>query len=472
MSIILKAAPLDLSVVGSTGLRQFGGVITEEHLQKLRNTQAVKVYREMADNSSTVGAVLYAISMLIRQADWRIDPAGDSPEAKEQAEFVDSCIKDMSHTLQDMVAEALSMLTYGWSLLEIVYKVRRGPDSVDPRFRSKHDDGKVGWRKFPLRSQDTLYHWEMDEEDNGLRAMVQMDPYQSRYGLHRIPIEKALLFRTSAHKGNPEGRSLLRTAFIDWFYQKRMTEIEAVGIERDMTGLMMMQVPMEMLSSGASDAHKAMLRQLEDMLSKLKRSEREFAIVPSEVDGENKPTGFKLGLLATGGRRQIDTDAIIARFTRNITMTMLADFLLLGSEAVGSYALSSDKTKLFSYAIGAMMDTVADVFSRFAIPRLMELNGVPHRLWPHMAHGDVETPNLADVSAYITALASTGMLRPSRQLESKLLEIGNLPQPPDDAGELPLPGEDEMSAAWAQAQREARESQAPGGQGPATGALT
>lgn len=456
MSKVLKAATLDLEVLGSTGLRHFGGILNEEFLARLRGTQAVRIYREMADNSSTVGAVLYAISMLIRQATWRVEPAGDSPEAKEQAEFVDSCIKDMSQTLQDLVSEALSMLTYGWSFLETVYKLRRGPDSTDPRYRSKHDDGKVGWRKFPLRSQDTLDHWELDEEDNGLRAMWQMDPYALRAGLMRIPIEKALLFRTAQHKGSPEGRSILRTSVVDWFFLKRLSEIEAVGVERDMTGLLTMEVPLQLLHPGASDAEKAQRRALEEMLSALKRDQREFAMVPQEADQDGKPTGYKLKLLATGGRRQIDTDSIIGRYMRNITMAMLADFLMLGSQSVGSWALSSDKTRLFSYALGAIMDTVSDVFTRFAIPRLMELNGVPSKLWPSLVHGDIETPPLADVAAYITALATAGMLRPNRPLESKLLEIGNLPQPPEDAGDFPLPGEDQLAAAWAEAQREAR----------------
>lgn len=456
MSNILKAASLDLEVLGSTGLKQYGGIVDEEFLARLRGMQAVKVYREMTDNSSTVGAVLYSISMLIRQVEWRINPAGDSPEAKEQAEFVDGCLKDMSQTLQDVVSEALSMLPYGWAFLETVYKLRRGPESSDARYRSKHDDGKVGWRKFSIRSQDTLDHWELDEEDNGLRAMWQMDPYRFRMGLTRIPIEKALLFRPSQHKGNPEGRSILRTSVVDWFFLKRLKEIEAIGIERDMTGLLTMEVPETLLSPGAKPEEKALRVVLESMLSALKRDQREYAMVPTEVDRDGKPTGFKLKLLATGGRRQIDTDAIVQRYMRNITMAMLADFLMLGAQSVGSFALSSDKTKLFSYALGAIMDSISDVFTRFAIPRLMELNGVPFRLWPSLGHGDIETPPLADVAQYITALATSGMLRPNRALESKLLEFGGLPQPPEDAGDFPLPGEDQLAAAWAEAQREAR----------------
>jgi hypothetical protein len=52
--------------------------------------------------------------------------------------------------------------------------------------------------------------------------MVQMAP--PRYQTTVIPIEKSLLFRTSIAKGNPEGVSLLRTAYRSWYFKKRLEE--------------------------------------------------------------------------------------------------------------------------------------------------------------------------------------------------------------------------------------------------------
>ncbi len=73
----------------------------------------------------------------------------------------------------------LSFLDYGWSYFEIIYKLRKGKTD-DPTTRSQFDDGKVGWRKFGLRAQDTLESWVFDEADGGLRGMNQLDQTTGR----------------------------------------------------------------------------------------------------------------------------------------------------------------------------------------------------------------------------------------------------------------------------------------------------
>jgi hypothetical protein len=438
---VTKHARLDLNVHGTSGLKQYGGWIIEEFLPRLQGRQGVLVYREMVDNSSIIGATRYAIQTLIRQVDWRVEPAEDTPEAREWAEFVEQCLDDMSHTLEEFFVEALSHLDYGWAFHELVYKMRRGPDASSPQLRSKYDDGKIGWRKIPIRSQDTLDRWEFDPEDNGVRGMWQFDPYSQKQSQLYIPIEKALLFRIGGGKGNPEGRSLYRNCVLDYFKYKRIVDIEAVGIERDMTGLIDMQVPIEILTAQAGTAEAQIRAELERMLSSVKRDEREFVMRPTKLDQDGKPTGYDLGLLATGGRRQIDTNDIALRYQNNMLMSVMAQFLQLGTKDVGSFALASSQTSLFAVALGAIMDSMAAVINRFAIPRLMNLNGVPGNLHPHIVHGDIESPPLNEVAAYITALATAGMLTPNKPLERKLLEIGNLPAPAVDEEDQPLPGE-------------------------------
>jgi hypothetical protein len=438
-ALLHKSMPLDLGIHGTTGLKQYGGWVVEEFLPRLQGRQGVLVYREIVDNSSVHGAIKFAIESLLRQVEWRVEPSGDSPEAREQAEFVEGALDDMSHTFEDLLVEILSHLWYGWSYHEIVYKLRRGPDASSSAARSKFDDGKVGWRKLPIRSQDTLDRWEFDPADNGVRGMWQMDPYTG--GRAFIPIEKALLFRAGVHKSNPEGRSIFRNSILDHFKLKRISDIEAVGIERDMTGLLDMQVPMEILTASAGSVEAQIRSELERMLATVKRDEREFVMRPTEVDQDGKPTGYKLQLLATGGRRQIDTTEVKNYYVRRILQTVLFQFLELGQET-GSWSLASSMTKLSSVALGAVMDSITAVLNRFAIPRLMDLNGVPSDLHPHIVHGDIESPPLDEVAQYITALATAGMLSPTKQLERKLLEIGRLPAPPIAQEDRPLPGEE------------------------------
>jgi len=156
-------ATSDFKELGSTGLRRSGGTVYEEFLTSLRGIRGARVYREMADNDPTIGSMLFAIEKVITRLEWRIDPYSDDSQDgetqqtdKEVAEFVSSCLNDMSDSWDATLSQILSMLVFGYSYHEIVYK-KRGGDSTDPTKRSKFNDGKIGWRKMPIRSQETLY---------------------------------------------------------------------------------------------------------------------------------------------------------------------------------------------------------------------------------------------------------------------------------------------------------------------------
>ena len=110
--------------------------------------RGVEVFKEMSENDDIVGAVLFAIEMLMRQVEWNIKEAGNTEADKRAAEFIYSCMHDMDETWTDFISEVLSFLTFGWSYHEIVYKRRMGA-TRRPETKSKYDDGLIGWRKLP-----------------------------------------------------------------------------------------------------------------------------------------------------------------------------------------------------------------------------------------------------------------------------------------------------------------------------------
>ena len=408
-----------LNEIGRTGLNHWGGRISEEFLPELRGTQGVRVYTEMAENDDVVGAILFAIKMLIRQASWSVQAGGKEKSDIKAAEFVESCLHDMTSTWTDTISEILSFLPYGWSVVELCYKRRMG-HKRDVRLDSKFDDGLIGWLKLPLRSQESLYEWEFDEHDN-LTAFVQMPA--PRFEIIRIPTEKFLLFRTESRKDNPEGRSVLRNAYRAWFFKKKIQELEGVGIERDLAGFPVPTAP-EGLEIW-SPANAGLLAKCNDFVSNIRRD---------SLEGLTIPAGWKLELLSTGGARQFDTSAIISRYDNRIAMTVLADFLFLGHEAVGSFALSSDKTELFAMAIGAYLDIICETFNRNAIPRLIELNakhfaGLSE--YPKLIHGDIETQDLTQLGAFLKETVGLGLITPDDSLEEFLREQASLPMKTD-----------------------------------------
>ena len=106
-----------MAEIGRIGQKRWNGVFYEEFLRDLQGIRGVEVYREMANNDDTIGAILFAIKMLIRHTVWNIEPGGDSAKDREAAEFVESCMDDMQSTWTDTISEILSFLVYGWSCM-------------------------------------------------------------------------------------------------------------------------------------------------------------------------------------------------------------------------------------------------------------------------------------------------------------------------------------------------------------------
>ena len=418
--------------LGVTGLRKWGRYIYEEFLTELTGRNAAKIYTEMMSNDAIIGASLTAIEMLIRQVEWRVDPASTSPQDQDYAKFVNEALHDMSQPWHDALSDILSMLGYGWSWHEIVYKRRNGMWAGSGG-KSKFTDGNIAWRKFAIRGQNSLNGWVFDAT-GGVQAMIQLAPGAANEVV--IPIEKSLLFRTRPYKGNPEGRSVLRNAYRSWYYKKRIEEIEAIGVERDLAGLPLAYVDPAILYESASEEEKALKNSILTMLKNVRRDQQEGIMFPRAYD-ENGHSLYDFALTASSGSRQFNTGEIIQRYDQRIAMSMLTDFILLGHEKVGSFALSSDKTDVFATSLAAILHTIADTINRHAIPRLFQLNGWTPELLPELKFNDIETQNLGELGAYLTALTGAGVpLFPDPDLESYLRAAANFPEKSEETVKL------------------------------------
>ena len=412
--------------VGTTGLKRSGGFIDQEWLRQLSSaTLRYRAFSEMRDNDATIGAILYAIETLIRQVEWTVTPAENTDQSRAAAKFLEECMLDVSPNWETFLSEVLSMLPYGFSVFEVVYKIRAGQDQEDPRFNSRYEDGRIGWKRFAVRGQDTVERWDFTTEGQiaGFYQVAAPD-YVETY----IPANKCLLFRTKVERNNPEGRSLLRNAYRSWYFLKRLQEIEAIGVERDLAGLPVMEVPVEIMSPNATSAQSSLRTKLETVIQQIRRDEREGIVMPSHLDREGKPTGYKLSLLSTGGARALNTDQIIRRYESRIAMSVLAEFIMLGLDKSGSFALADSKTDLFATSLRTILQTIQSVFMSEAVRPLFELNPeFPEHCWPSITYGDIETQDLDKLGRYLQSLSAAGLVTPDPTLEDALREMADLP---------------------------------------------
>jgi hypothetical protein len=419
-----------LQILGWTGLKQHGGSLDDEFHRALKGERGKKLLREMADNDPIIGTIIQAVSTFVRQTEVHVRNPSETAEGAAHAEFVAQCLDDMSASFDDVLSEIMrSLIVFGFSYVELVYKLRDG-DNADPRRNSDYDDGKIGWRKWGNRPAETIPRWAFDG-DGGIKGAYQLLP---NGGEVFIPIEKALLFRTEVINGNPEGRSLLRNSFTSYHYVKNMREIEAIGIERDMTGLPVLRVPPSIMASATGTREAQIRADLEKLGQQIRRDERAFMMLPAKEYG-GQTTGYDFELMASPGSHSVDTDTVIRRYESRMAMPLLAEVMFLGvdgSQGLGG-KLGEVKLEMFERSITALLERIAAPINDFAIPRLMRLNGAMGReVYPRFTFGPVSRPRLAELGTFLQQVASASVVVPDRTLENYVREQAGLPEAEDE----------------------------------------
>ncbi|MFC5358080.1 phage portal protein family protein [Azospirillum himalayense] len=413
-----------LTEVGRGGLRQWGGYIYDDEDPQLRGLQAIRKYREMTKDP-TIAAMLFALTALFRSVSWRIEASGDTPAHREARDFVDGVLfEDMEHTWEDFVADAVTMFPYGFAPFEMVYRKRTGtPKGADPLAGSQYKDGKIGLRKIALRSQDTVQRWWFDPESDGLLGLYQLDPVRGREV--QIPMERLVLIRTTANRGNPEGKSILEPA-VRPYTALRMFENAEASVAVRAGGIVTLEIPV-------GDYNDPTKRASWEQLAKEMADDRAgFILLPTIVDKEGKKVdAYKVDYTVADGRRSGDFSIIIGRKKQEMASVALADFILLGHNNKGALNLSTDKTNLLREAVMSYLRGIAAQVNRVVIPRLWAVNGLPRDTMPKAVPGDLDKANLQVLGTFLTAMTGAGMVMDDA-LEDALRAAANLPLKPKE----------------------------------------
>ncbi|MCM1497293.1 MAG: phage portal protein [Clostridium sp.] len=423
------------------GVSVVGGIPNNYDYDKaLQGDRALKVYKEMGDNDSTTAALLITIEMLFRRIGWIIDLPHDVrgiEEAEAQREFIHEVLfQDMDSTFDDIVSNIMSMLQYGYSIFEVVYKIRDKKNSLFP-------DKKLGVKKISFMPQDTRYRWDI-KNDGTILAFEQQAPDTGK--IITVPYSKCLHFKCKSANGNPEGKSILRGAYRPWYFLKRTQDYEAIGVERELNGVPVIRVPDSLIKSAFNGDESAAtaLEAYKKIARDLKANSQAGVVIPSDVyqDTEGKPSSNKkvdVELLSNRGTRAIDTDRIIQRYQQDIARSVIASFIMLGGSERGSFALAESQTSLFLAAIEAWTEVIANEFNRKLIPFLISVNGMNTDYMPYIRPGELQPQTFDNLASSIMKLAQAGMpLFPDSVLENYLREKGGLPLlDPEYNGQIP-----------------------------------
>ena len=425
-----------LSEAGYSGLRVFAGVTSDELKQELNFPASVNTFKKMSYHS-TINAALTLYESLVLKADWKVvPPENATEEEKKQTEFIRQCTEDMEHSWSDFIRDVLSCNIYGFSVHEKVYRRRNSANG------SVYNDDLIGWRKLPIRTQETIQKFMFSQDGNSILGVQQnislvQDPYGRYAGrdpLVNLPMSKILLFRTGRHRGDPFGKSLLRDAYLAWRYLTALEEIEANGVAKDMVGLPVLSIPAQYLSADATPEQKSVRMYWENALRNLQQNQQSAVMLPSAFDPETRQPLFDLKLLSVDGKKGFDTTKVKEYYKNLILTSLFADLLTMGQSATGSYSLGSIKTSLVGLLIENLVKTIADTLNNDLIKQTYQLNGWDASRRCRLDYDNLEAPDMEEFSKFVQRVASVGFMTKDLDTVNRIREnmgMDHLPEGTD-----------------------------------------
>lgn len=415
-----------LAEAGYLGLNIYAGLSEDEIKKELNFPASIQTYKQMSYHS-TVNSALTLFDNLVGKADWKFKAPKDATEAElEQARVINEMMQDMEgQTWADFISDALSANVFGFSVHEKVYRRRLKSNG------SKFDDGLIGWKKLPIRNQETIQRFVFSDDGNDILGVRQdltqvSDPY-NRYAKRTtnvvvLPRSKIMLFRAGKHKGDPYGKSPLRDAYLAWRFLSVIEEIEANGIAKDLAGLPVLKLPPQYLAADASPEQKAIRAYYENVMRNLQMNQQSALILPQAYDQDTRQPLFSLELLSLNGSKAMDTSKIKEYYKNLILTSLFADLLVMGQTGGGSFALGQIKSSLSGNAAEAMLKRITQVINDELIRQTYDLNGWDTSRMGYMDYDNIQTEDLESFSKAIQRYASTGMLEIDRPVLNRVRE--------------------------------------------------
>lgn len=371
---------------GRSGLQYWmPGWIRRDFLSELQGPALMKVYEEMGSNDAYCGAALNAYSMFLRRANWKVDPVVDENKDNGSMEFLDQSMNDMAHSWQTIIATAgKPTLQFGFAPFEKIFKIRQG-EQDDDRFSSNYDDGAVSWSNLAFRSPDSIFHWDYDPLDvTRLLGFTQLAAPD--WHVQFIPIEKIINLRAEPGRDNPEGRSILRTAWRSWRTKTVMEDLRNIAADRGGAGIPWAEVPANICNAplvyAANPTDPAAIEALNSYnslvatMENITQDTQKWVITPQIWDDKTGNPLIKIGFLQPSQGADIIghiTSSIDAE-AKAILISTMTEFQALGMGGTGSLALSRDKTDNFTLAVDATLAAFMESINQQAVRQLFRLN--------------------------------------------------------------------------------------------------
>lgn len=388
----------------------FGTLNTGEHVSALDGVSGRPTYDEMVRSNPQLAAVMAAVSLPVLRNDYRVEPPTDDARDAEVAEFVeDNLFNRMSMSWRDVLRHVLLMNRYGFSVFEKLFERSR-------------DDGKVRLRKLDPRLPTSIQRWVYDGD-----TLDYIEQMGADGNIYKLPIENCVVFTRGREGDNWEGVSLLRPSYGMWKIANEMWKVAAIKHDRWGVGIPVATAPEGVDST--SDAWGNM----EDILQGLHANELGYVV---------KPSGWDLQILTAGndGKGGSDVEGFLRLLNEQMAVSVLAQFLNLGTTETGSRALGQSFIDFFLMAEQEAADYIAEIMTQFVIRPLVDYNWDVDE-YPKLTAGRIREIDYETLAKLKTA----GLITSDIETENTVREVLGLPEreAEEEPGPAPTPAPEE-----------------------------
>ena len=305
----------------------------------------LSIYSDMRFGNSTAQAMLRVLQLPILSTKWNLVP-GPEDEGGEVSNFVNKVLSSgdyeggMEIPMHQVLYEITTAFWAGYKPHEIVFKVI--------------DGDKVGIRKIAPRSPMSTKP-VVDRHGNLIGAFQESD-YMSEHKVIFIPREKLFWYAHRMEESNWYGESDFRTAYLHYETLRKLYIIDNKTHEVTAIPIRVAQPTM----GGMTESVK------QEVFKKIKRVGLDTAIL--------LPKDFELSEFGAKNASGSSRNDSINHHTTQMAMSILGQFLQLGTNGQGTYNLSQDQSDMFFQVLSAEMRSISAAFTSQVIAPLVKVN--------------------------------------------------------------------------------------------------
>jgi hypothetical protein len=379
-----------------------------EYNPDLIGKSGIRVFDRMKRSDAQVRGSLRMVKAPILSAQWYMNPSDDSQLAHEKADLVWWQLTNMQRPLMEFLNETTYSLDYGEYAFELQWEMDEWtPDATAdrPKPRTRPVARLVDLApRHPIRNT----WWNFDND-----KLQSLD--WGLYPTQPIPANKLAVFTFDKEADDPQGLSILRSAYTHYFYKYNLYSIDAIQKERHALGIPDVELP-----PGADEKEKTLAIQ---MAKNLRANEKAYVV---------RPAGWTIGFLKPEGQLVNVLDSAVHHGLM-ILQNVLAQFLAIGASETGSRATATTMTEAFDSALRFTADFILGVINQQIVQRIVDYNYLVSEPYPKLAIRHLRDNDIwRSLSVALRNLGLSGFITPDTDLETFLRLVMELPPPSDE----------------------------------------